>query len=123
MIGPELCRPAAHGIAGAVCARRRARADAGDHHRGHQVRVRLDGDELILIDELFTPDSSRFWPADSYAPGISPPSFDKVVRDYLETLAWDKTPPAPPLPDDVVRKTREKYIEAYRRITGREDIR
>ena len=83
----------------------------------------LDGQELILIDELFTPDSSRFWPADSYAPGISPPSFDKqYVRDYLETLAWDKTPPAPPLPDEVVRKTREKYLEAYRRITGRDDI-
>ena len=83
----------------------------------------LDGQELILIDELFTPDSSRFWPADSYAPGISPPSFDKqYVRDYLETLAWDKTPPAPPLPDDVVRKTAEKYLEAYRQITGRDDI-
>ena len=83
----------------------------------------LDGQELILIDELFTPDSSRFWPADSYAPGISPPSFDKqYVRDYLETLAWDKTPPAPPLPDEVVRKTREKYLEAYRRITGRTDL-
>ena len=83
----------------------------------------LDGQELILIDELFTPDSSRFWPADSYAPGISPPSFDKqYVRVYLETLAWDKTPPAPPLPDEVVRKTREKYLEAYRRITGRDDI-
>ncbi|MBU1695117.1 MAG: phosphoribosylaminoimidazolesuccinocarboxamide synthase, partial [Verrucomicrobia bacterium] len=82
----------------------------------------LAGDELILIDELFTPDSSRFWPAAEYRPGVSPPSFDKqYVRDYLESLAWDKTPPAPPLPEDVVRKTTEKYAEAYRRITGRED--
>lgn len=105
-------------------------AHAAEHARTRGIIIAdtkfefgLDGDELILIDELFTPDSSRFWPADSYAPGISPPSFDKqYVRDYLETLAWDKTPPAPPLPDDVVRKTREKYIEAYRRITGREDI-
>lgn len=78
----------------------------------------LDG-RVILIDECLTPDSSRFWPADQYAPGISPPSFDKqYVRDYLETLAWDKSPPAPPLPDEVVRKTSEKYLEAFTRLTG-----
>ena len=76
-------------------------------------------DRIILIDEVLTPDSSRFWPADQYRPGISPPSFDKqFVRDYLETLAWDKTLPAPPLPKEVVRKTSEKYLEAYARITG-----
>ncbi|MDQ3620924.1 MAG: phosphoribosylaminoimidazolesuccinocarboxamide synthase [Verrucomicrobiota bacterium] len=78
----------------------------------------LDG-RLILIDEVLTPDSSRFWPADQHRLGISPPSFDKqFVRDYLETLAWDKTPPAPPLPADIVRKTSEKYLEAYARLTG-----
>jgi phosphoribosylaminoimidazole-succinocarboxamide synthase len=76
---------------------------------------------LTLVDEALTPDSSRFWPASDYRPGASPPSFDKqYVRDYLESLDWDKTPPAPPLPDEVVRRTREKYLEAFRRITGRE---
>jgi phosphoribosylaminoimidazole-succinocarboxamide synthase len=75
--------------------------------------------ELYLIDEVLTPDSSRFWPADQYRPGISPPSFDKqFVRDYLETLAWDKTPPGPELPEQVIRKTAEKYREAERRLTG-----
>ena len=75
--------------------------------------------ELILIDEVLTPDSSRFWPADLYAPGKSQPSFDKqFVRDYLETLDWDKTPPGPELPEDIVQKTSEKYIEAYTRVTG-----
>lgn len=74
---------------------------------------------LTLIDELFTPDSSRFWPADSYRPGTSPPSFDKqFVRDYLETLAWDKRPPAPMLPSDVVQKTARKYQEALSRLTA-----
>ena len=76
---------------------------------------------LILIDEVLTPDSSRFWPADQYAPGRGQPSFDKqFVRDYLETLDWNKTPPAPALPADVVAKTQEKYLDAYRRLTGRE---
>ena len=79
----------------------------------------LDGGCLLLIDEALTPDSSRFWPADSYAPGKSQPSFDKqFVRDYLETLDWDKTPPGPVLPDDVVRKTSEKYLEALNRLTA-----
>lgn len=77
--------------------------------------------KLILIDEVLTPDSSRFWPADGYAPGRSQPSFDKqYVRDYLETLDWNKTPPAPALPPEVVEGTSAKYLEAYRRITGRE---
>ena len=75
--------------------------------------------EPILIDEVLTPDSSRFWPADLYAPGKSQPSFDKqFVRDYLETLDWDKNPPGPELPEDIVQKTSEKYIEAYTRVTG-----
>jgi len=75
--------------------------------------------DLLLIDEALTPDSSRFWPADSYAPGKPQPSFDKqFVRDYLETLDWDKTPPGPVLPDDVVLKTTEKYLEALTRLTS-----
>ena len=78
----------------------------------------LDGDKLLLIDEALTPDSSRFWPADPYAPGKPQPSFDKqFVRDYLETLDWNKTAPGPILPDEVVRKTTEKYLEALTRLT------
>jgi len=80
----------------------------------------LDG-KVILIDELLTPDSSRFWPQDSYAPGRSQNSFDKqFVRDYLLSLDWDQTPPAPTLPADIIKKTSERYIEAYRRLTGTE---
>jgi phosphoribosylaminoimidazole-succinocarboxamide synthase len=76
--------------------------------------------QLVLIDEVLTPDSSRFWPADQYAPGKGQPSFDKqFVRDYLETLAWDKTPPAPALPPVIVARTQAKYLEAYERLTGR----
>jgi len=76
-------------------------------------------DRIILIDEILTPDSSRFWPGDLYQTGISPPSFDKqFVRDYLEGLTWDKTPPAPELPDEIVEGTRQKYLEAYELLTG-----
>jgi phosphoribosylaminoimidazole-succinocarboxamide synthase len=79
-----------------------------------------DRSEIVLIDEVLTADSSRFWPADSYKVGMSPPSFDKqYVRDYLETLDWDKTPPAPKLPAEVINKTSEKYREALQRLTGR----
>jgi phosphoribosylaminoimidazole-succinocarboxamide synthase len=75
--------------------------------------------QLTLVDEVLTPDSSRFWPRDAYAPGRPQPSFDKqFVRDYLETLDWDKRPPAPPLPPEVTRITSEKYLEAYRLLTG-----
>ena len=78
----------------------------------------LDGDKLILIDEALTPDSSRLWPADSYAPGKPQRSFDKqFVRDYLETLDWNKQPPGPVLPDDIIRKTSEKYLESLKRLT------
>jgi phosphoribosylaminoimidazole-succinocarboxamide synthase len=78
----------------------------------------MKGGRLMWIDEALTPDSSRFWPADAYRPGASQPSFDKqYVRDYLETLAWDKTPPGPELPIEVVTRTREKYVEACRRLT------
>lgn len=79
----------------------------------------VDG-ELVLCDEVLTPDSSRFWPTDAWVPGTTPPSFDKQpVRDYLEGLDWDKTPPPPPLPDEVVAATSDRYVEAYERITGR----
>jgi phosphoribosylaminoimidazole-succinocarboxamide synthase len=79
------------------------------------------GDELLLIDEVLTPDSSRFWPADQYAPGGGQPSFDKqFVRDWLSSSGWDKNSPPPPLPDDVVARTRQKYIDAYQRLTDRE---
>lgn len=79
----------------------------------------FDG-KLILIDEVLTPDSSRFWPADRYQPGRSQPSFDKqFVRDYLESLPWNKTPPAPPLPPDIIHKTQAKYLDAYERLTGK----
>ena len=78
-------------------------------------------ERIILIDEVLTPDSSRFWPRDGYAPGGPQPSFDKqFVRDYLERIKWNKQPPVPSLPDDVVEKTRAKYVEAFRRLTGRE---
>lgn len=79
----------------------------------------LKGGELILIDEILTPDSSRFWPEASYREGTSPASFDKqFVRDYLESIRWNKKPPAPALPEEVILKTQEKYLEAYRRLTG-----
>jgi phosphoribosylaminoimidazole-succinocarboxamide synthase len=79
-----------------------------------------DGD-LLLIDEMMTPDSSRYWPRDQYAPGGPQPSFDKqYVRDYLESIRWNKQPPVPSLPADVIARTRDKYLDAYRRLTGRE---
>jgi phosphoribosylaminoimidazole-succinocarboxamide synthase len=79
---------------------------------------KLDG-ELILIDEVLTPDSSRFWPLDEYEPGRGQHAFDKqFVRDYLETLDWDKTPPGPKLPDEIVEKSSDRYLDAYKRLTG-----
>ncbi|MGH2873759.1 MAG: phosphoribosylaminoimidazolesuccinocarboxamide synthase [Solirubrobacteraceae bacterium] len=100
---------------------------AADHAREHGIiladtkfELGLDADgELTIGDEICTPDSSRFWPADSYQPGRGQPSFDKqYVRDWASSTGWDKAPPAPPIPDDVVARTREKYVEAYERITG-----
>jgi phosphoribosylaminoimidazole-succinocarboxamide synthase len=77
--------------------------------------------DVVLIDEVLTPDSSRFWPQDQYEPGHGQPSFDKqYVRDYLEEIRWNKQPPVPSLPDDVVRRTREKYVDAYRLLSGRD---
>ena len=81
----------------------------------------IGADEIVLIDEVLTPDSSRFWPKDQYQPGGAVPSFDKqFVRDYLEEIRWNKQPPVPSLPEPVIAKTREKYIEAFRRLSGRE---
>ena len=80
----------------------------------------MNNSEIMIIDEALTPDSSRFWPKDGYRPGGPQPSFDKqFVRDYLEGLDWDKTPPAPALPEDVIRKTSEKYLDAYFKLTGK----
>ncbi len=77
------------------------------------------GDKLILIDEVLTPDSSRFWPADQYQAGRNQPSFDKqFVREYLETTSWDKNSPPPELPQEIVDKTRSKYVEAFEKLTG-----
>jgi len=102
-----------------------ARASAYARERGiilADTKLELGLDEngrLVLGDEAFTPDSSRFWPADEYMPGSTPPSFDKqFVRDYCESLGWDKTYPGPELPDDVVAGTRARYIEAFERLTG-----
>ena len=101
---------------------RRATEHAGAHGiiiADTKFEFGLVGDDLIWIDEALTPDSSRFWPAGQYTPGRSQPSFDKqYVRDYLEQIGWNKQPPAPPLPPDVVAATRDKYREAYHRITG-----
>src|SRR5438552_3898650 len=103
--------------------------EAGRDHAAHRGIIvadtkfefgTVDG-KLLLIDECLTPDSSRFWPKDQYAVGQSPPSFDKqFVRDYLETLDWNKTPPAPKLPREVIEKTSAKYLEAFRRLAGAE---
>ena len=101
-------------------------AQAADYAASHGVIIAdtkfefgLDGENLILIDEVLTPDSSRFWPADQYAPGHDQPSYDKqFVRNWLEGQPWDKTPPAPQLPPDVVEGTRRRYVEAYEKLTG-----
>ena len=83
----------------------------------------MDNGKVILIDEALTPDSSRFWPKETYAPGKPQDSLDKqYIRDFLETLDWDKTPPAPALPESVVQETRARYIDIFRRITGRQPV-
>jgi len=98
-----------------------ARSKAGIIISDTKFEWGMAGGEIILIDELLTPDSSRFWPLDEYREGINPPSFDKqFVRDYLESCGWNKEPPAPKLPEEIVQRTREKYLEAFRRLTGKE---
>jgi phosphoribosylaminoimidazole-succinocarboxamide synthase len=97
-------------------------APASPSRRSADVKAEgAKADEIVLIDEVLTPDSSRFWPRGQYQPGRGQPSFDKqYVRDYLEEICWNKQPPVPSLPDDVIRRTRDKYVEAYRVLTGLE---
>ncbi|MCH8991908.1 MAG: hypothetical protein IIA44_09205 [Acidobacteria bacterium] len=95
-------------------------SEAGIRAAALALRRNTVAGELILIDEILTPDSSRYWPADAWATGTTMPSFDKQpVRDWLEGQDWDKRPPAPPLPEDIVADTRSRYIEAFERLTGR----
>ena len=83
----------------------------------------IDGIGIVLADEVLTPDSSRYWPAEGYAPGGAQPSFDKqYVRDYLESIGWNKQAPAPGLPEDVVSRTRQKYMDAFQLLTGRRGL-
>ena len=102
---------------------RRGAARAAEHGiviADTKFELGFDGDELIVCDEILTPDSSRFWPADAVTRGRTPPSFDKQpLRDHLESTGWDKKPPPPPLPQDVVDATSARYVEAYERVTGR----
>ena len=102
---------------------RRGAARAAEHGiviADTKFELGFDGDELIVCDEILTPDSSRFWPADAVTPGRTPPSFDKQpLRDHLESTGWDKKPPPPPLPQEVVDATSARYVEAYERVTGR----
>jgi phosphoribosylaminoimidazole-succinocarboxamide synthase len=103
------------------CSDQSGRDEHGRDEHGHDEHGPDEhgGEEIILIDEVLTPDSSRFWPADQYEPGGPQPSFDKqFVRDWLETTGWDKNSPPPPLPEDVIKKTRQKYIEAYELLSG-----
>jgi phosphoribosylaminoimidazole-succinocarboxamide synthase len=102
---------------------RRGAAQAAEHGiviADTKFELGFDGDELIVCDEILTPDSSRFWPADAVTPGKTPPSFDKQpLRDHLEATGWDKKPPPPALPQEVVDATSARYVEAYERVTGR----
>ena len=108
------------GLASASPNSARRSADSSAVARSAEVEgAKADGKEIVLIDEVLTPDSSRFWPRDQYEPGHGQPSFDKqYVRDYLEAIKWNKQPPVPSLPDDVIRRTREKYVEAFRLLSG-----
>jgi phosphoribosylaminoimidazole-succinocarboxamide synthase len=100
---------------------RRSPAEFGTSDGSDSGPTSAADSEIVLIDEVLTPDSSRFWPRDQYVPGQGQPSFDKqFVRDYLEAVKWNKQPPVPSLPDDVVQRTREKYVEAFRVLSGRE---
>jgi phosphoribosylaminoimidazole-succinocarboxamide synthase len=119
MIGPELMEIARDLSLEIYKSGRDYAAERGIIVADTKFEFGKSGDELLLIDECLTPDSSRFWPADEYRAGISPPSFDKqFVRDYLETLDWNKTPPAPKLPHEIIEKTSAKYLEAFERLAG-----
>jgi phosphoribosylaminoimidazole-succinocarboxamide synthase len=98
-----------------------SRSSGGLSAEARTAKVEGAQADIILIDEILTPDSSRFWPSAEYEPGHGQPSFDKqFVRDYLEQIRWNKQPPVPALPDDVVQRTREKYLDAFRLLSGRE---
>jgi phosphoribosylaminoimidazole-succinocarboxamide synthase len=120
MVGPEIARRV-RDLSLEIYSKARAYArDRGIIIADTKFEFGLADGQLILIDEILTPDSSRFWPADAYQPGTNPPSFDKqFVRDYLETLQWDKSPPAPMLPAEVVARSGAKYLEAYQKLTGK----
>ncbi len=119
IIGAEVNRAAAEAALHVYERGRNYAASRGIILCDTKMEFGLRGADIVLCDEVLTPDSSRFWPADQYVPGRGQPSFDKqYVRDWLETQDWDKNSPPPPLPDDVVMKTREKYVEAYRLLTG-----
>jgi phosphoribosylaminoimidazole-succinocarboxamide synthase len=119
LLGEETARAVRDLSLQIYCAGREHAASRGIIVADTKFEFGVVGDELILIDECLTPDSSRFWPAESYVTGQSPPSYDKqFVRDYLETLDWDKTPPGPSLPAEVIEKTTAKYHEAFERLTS-----
>jgi phosphoribosylaminoimidazole-succinocarboxamide synthase len=119
MIGPELMETARDLSLEIYVAGRDYAAERGIIVADTKFEFGKSGEELLLIDECLTPDSSRFWPVDQYIAGKSPPSFDKqFVRDYLETLDWDKTPPGPKLAREIIEKTSGKYLEAFERLTG-----
>jgi phosphoribosylaminoimidazole-succinocarboxamide synthase len=120
-VGAELADRLASTSKALYCAARDHAESVGLILADTKFEFGLADGELILVDEALTPDSSRFWDIAAYAPGRAPENFDKqVVRDYLDGLDWDKTPPAPALPDEIVKRTRGKYLEAYRRLTGTE---
>ena len=120
IVGPELATQARDTSLALYCRARDYALQRGIIIADTKFEFGLCQGKLILIDEALTPDSSRFWPAADYQPGRSQPSFDKqFLRDYLETLNWNKTPPAPVLPPEVVARTQEKYLEAFERLTGR----
>lgn len=123
IIGPPVAEEAASAAEKIYCYAREVAEAKGIILCDTKFEFGIRDGEIILADEVLTPDSSRFWPADKYEPGRGQPSFDKqYVRDWLETTGWDKNSPPPPLPEEVVARTREKYIEVYRRLTGRTDL-
>ena len=123
IIGKEVLDIAVSAALGAYAAGRDYAGTRGIIVCDTKFEFGLRDGQVVLADEVLTPDSSRFWPADQYQPGRSQPSYDKqFVRDWLETTGWDKNSPPPPLPEEVVMKTREKYVEAYRQLTGGRDF-
>lgn len=119
MVGPEVAAQARDISLELYTAARDYAAERGIIIADTKFELGFVDGELVIADEILTPDSSRFWPADQWRPGETPPSYDKQpVRDYLDGLDWDKTPPAPPLPDDVIESARSRYVEGYELLTG-----